>query len=228
MALARAWGLEAEVRARSVEVDWRMLESETLADAGRRPTRAGRALALLLGGGAAARGMAGRLRVPRRRRPHRVTPRGGTGLNIAMHDGYDLGWRLGWVLRGWAAPALLDGYEAERRPVAEYTPPPGRPIPPARGARPSARCAPTSAVGSRTCGWGSARRSTCWSPASRCSRRAESRAGTRWPPRPRTVSRSASGGSTRSPPGALGAPGGSALLVRSDGTPVDVLRAAGP
>jgi putative polyketide hydroxylase len=52
---------------------------------------------------------------------HRVTPRGGTGLNLAMHDGYDLGWRLAWVLRGWAPPSLLDGYEAERRPVAEYT-----------------------------------------------------------------------------------------------------------
>jgi putative polyketide hydroxylase len=52
---------------------------------------------------------------------HRVTPRGGTGLNLALHDGYDLGWRLAWVLRGWATPALLDAYEAERRPVAEYT-----------------------------------------------------------------------------------------------------------
>jgi putative polyketide hydroxylase len=52
---------------------------------------------------------------------HRVTPRGGTGLNLALHDGYDLGWRLAWVVRGWAGPELLDGYEAERRPVAEYT-----------------------------------------------------------------------------------------------------------
>jgi putative polyketide hydroxylase len=51
---------------------------------------------------------------------HRVTPRGGTGLNVALHDGYDLGWRLSWVLRGWAPPALLDGYETERRPVAEH------------------------------------------------------------------------------------------------------------
>ena len=33
MELVRAWGLEAAVRARSVDVDWRMLESETLADA---------------------------------------------------------------------------------------------------------------------------------------------------------------------------------------------------
>ncbi len=52
---------------------------------------------------------------------HRVTPRGGTGLNLALHDGFDLGWKLAWVLRGWARPALLDSYEAERRPVAEHT-----------------------------------------------------------------------------------------------------------
>jgi putative polyketide hydroxylase len=52
---------------------------------------------------------------------HRVTPRGGTGLNLALHDGFDLGWKLAWVLRDWARPALLDTYEAERRPVAEHT-----------------------------------------------------------------------------------------------------------
>ena len=33
---------------------------------------------------------------------HRVTPRGGTGLNTAVRDGFDLGWKLAWVLRGWA------------------------------------------------------------------------------------------------------------------------------
>jgi putative polyketide hydroxylase len=52
---------------------------------------------------------------------HRVTPRGGTGLNLALHDGHDLGWRLAWVLGGWADEELLAGYEAERRPVAAYT-----------------------------------------------------------------------------------------------------------
>jgi putative polyketide hydroxylase len=51
---------------------------------------------------------------------HRVTPRGGTGMNTAIQDGYDLGWKLAWVLRGWAEPELLDSYEAERRPVAEH------------------------------------------------------------------------------------------------------------
>jgi putative polyketide hydroxylase len=51
---------------------------------------------------------------------HRVTPRGGTGMNSAVHDGYDLGWKLGWVLRGWAPDGLLDTYEVERRPVVEH------------------------------------------------------------------------------------------------------------
>ncbi len=51
---------------------------------------------------------------------HRVTPRGGTGLNTAVADGFDLGWKLGWVMRGWAAESLLESYEAERRPVAEH------------------------------------------------------------------------------------------------------------
>ena len=51
---------------------------------------------------------------------HRVTPRGATGLNTAIRDGYDLGWKLGWVLRGWAGGELLDSFEAERRPVAEH------------------------------------------------------------------------------------------------------------
>jgi putative polyketide hydroxylase len=51
---------------------------------------------------------------------HRVTPRGGTGMNTAIHDGHDLGWKLGWVLQGWAGDELLDTYEAERRPVAAH------------------------------------------------------------------------------------------------------------
>jgi putative polyketide hydroxylase len=51
---------------------------------------------------------------------HRVTPRGGTGMNTALQDGYDLGWKLAWVLDGWEAEDFLDTYEAERRPVAEH------------------------------------------------------------------------------------------------------------
>jgi 2-polyprenyl-6-methoxyphenol hydroxylase-like FAD-dependent oxidoreductase len=51
---------------------------------------------------------------------HRVTPRGGTGMNTAIADGFNLGWKLGWVLKGWAPDSLLDTYESERRPVAEH------------------------------------------------------------------------------------------------------------
>ena len=51
---------------------------------------------------------------------HRVTPRGGTGMNTAIHGGHDLGWKLAWVARGWAGAELLDSYELEHRPVAEH------------------------------------------------------------------------------------------------------------
>jgi putative polyketide hydroxylase len=51
---------------------------------------------------------------------HRVTPRGGTGMNTAIRDGFDLAWKLAWVLRGWSSPGLLDSYESERRPVAAH------------------------------------------------------------------------------------------------------------
>ncbi|MGH3693805.1 MAG: FAD-dependent monooxygenase [Pseudonocardiaceae bacterium] len=48
---------------------------------------------------------------------HRTTPVGGAGMNIAIHGAHNLGWKLAWVLRGWAGEALLDSYEAERRPI---------------------------------------------------------------------------------------------------------------
>ena len=51
---------------------------------------------------------------------HRVTPRGGTGMNTAIRSAHDLGWKLAWVLRGWADPLLLDSYETERRPAARH------------------------------------------------------------------------------------------------------------
>ncbi len=48
---------------------------------------------------------------------HRVTPRGGNGLALAIRSGHDLAWRLTWVARGWAPPSFLSTYEAEVRPV---------------------------------------------------------------------------------------------------------------
>jgi putative polyketide hydroxylase len=47
----------------------------------------------------------------------RMTPRGGMGMNTAVAEAHDLAWKLGWVLRGWAGPDLLDSYEAEWRPI---------------------------------------------------------------------------------------------------------------
>ncbi|MFF4061496.1 FAD-dependent monooxygenase [Streptomyces sp. NPDC001668] len=48
---------------------------------------------------------------------HCHSPAGGQGLNTGVQDGYDLGWKLAAVCAG-ADPALLDSYEAERRPSA--------------------------------------------------------------------------------------------------------------
>jgi putative polyketide hydroxylase len=45
-------------------------------------------------------------------------PTGGQGGNTAVGDAADLAWKLAAVLRGEAGPALLDTYEAERRPIA--------------------------------------------------------------------------------------------------------------
>ena len=41
-------------------------------------------------------------------------------MNTAIQDSFDLGWKLAWVLRGWAGPELLATYEHERRPVAAH------------------------------------------------------------------------------------------------------------
>jgi 2-polyprenyl-6-methoxyphenol hydroxylase-like FAD-dependent oxidoreductase len=66
-------------------------------------------------------------RVAERFREHRVfligdaahmnAPAGGQGINLGMGDGFNLGWKLALVCRGFAYPSLLDSYEAEREPV---------------------------------------------------------------------------------------------------------------
>jgi len=48
---------------------------------------------------------------------HIHPPTGGQGLNTSLQDAYNLGWKLAAALAG-APDALLDSYEAERRPVA--------------------------------------------------------------------------------------------------------------
>lgn len=48
---------------------------------------------------------------------HTHPPTGGQGLNTSIQDAYNLGWKLASVLDG-APDALLESYEAERRPIA--------------------------------------------------------------------------------------------------------------
>ncbi|MBW6399702.1 FAD-dependent monooxygenase [Roseomonas sp. HJA6] len=48
---------------------------------------------------------------------HIHPPTGGQGMNTGIQDAYNLAWKLASVLAGRAPVALLDSYEAERRPV---------------------------------------------------------------------------------------------------------------
>ncbi len=49
---------------------------------------------------------------------HLFTPMGGLGYNTGVEDAVNLGWKLAAVLKGQAAPRLLESYEAERKPLA--------------------------------------------------------------------------------------------------------------
>ncbi|HMN78929.1 MAG TPA: FAD-dependent monooxygenase [Burkholderiaceae bacterium] len=50
---------------------------------------------------------------------HEMPPTGGFGLNTGVQDVQNLAWKLAAVLNGEAGEALLDTYDAERRPVGE-------------------------------------------------------------------------------------------------------------
>ncbi|XUM21130.1 FAD-dependent oxidoreductase [Bradyrhizobium oligotrophicum S58] len=50
---------------------------------------------------------------------HLWIPYAGYGMNAGIADAVDLCWMLAGVLQGWATPALLDAYEAERQPITE-------------------------------------------------------------------------------------------------------------
>ena len=49
---------------------------------------------------------------------HVTPPFAGQGLVAGLRDAANLAWKLAWVLQGRAAPAILDSYDAERRPHA--------------------------------------------------------------------------------------------------------------
>ena len=52
---------------------------------------------------------------------HVVPPNGGFGGNTGVQDAHNLAWKLAAVLHGTAGPGLLATYDAERRPVGEFT-----------------------------------------------------------------------------------------------------------
>lgn len=49
---------------------------------------------------------------------HAQSPVGGQGMNVGLHDAWNLGWKLAQVLAGEASEDLLKTYEIERLPVA--------------------------------------------------------------------------------------------------------------
>ena len=48
---------------------------------------------------------------------HRHPPSSGLGSNTCMQDAFNLAWKLSFVLKGHAAPSLLESYSLERAPV---------------------------------------------------------------------------------------------------------------
>ena len=50
---------------------------------------------------------------------HLWIPTAGYGMNAGIADATDLSWLIAAVLNGWAPAAILDAYEAERRPITE-------------------------------------------------------------------------------------------------------------
>ncbi|WP_339686216.1 FAD-dependent monooxygenase [Gimesia maris] len=49
---------------------------------------------------------------------HACSPIEGHGMNMGIHDSFNLGWKLALVIQGIADAKLLDSYEQERRPAA--------------------------------------------------------------------------------------------------------------
>lgn len=50
---------------------------------------------------------------------HTHSAKAGQGMNVSMQDGFNLGWKLGHVLRGLAPESLLATYSGERQDIAQ-------------------------------------------------------------------------------------------------------------
>jgi len=50
---------------------------------------------------------------------HTHSPKAGQGMNVSIHDSFNLGWKLASVIRGHSSPKILHTYSAERHEVAK-------------------------------------------------------------------------------------------------------------
>ncbi|WP_370942138.1 FAD-dependent monooxygenase [Amycolatopsis sp. cg5] len=52
---------------------------------------------------------------------HTIPPVGAFGMSTGIGDAYNLGWKLAMVINGQAGDGLLDAYQDERLPIAQFT-----------------------------------------------------------------------------------------------------------
>lgn len=50
---------------------------------------------------------------------HTHSPKAGQGMNVSMQDTYNLGWKIGLVVKGLAKRSILRTYQSERRRIAQ-------------------------------------------------------------------------------------------------------------
>ncbi len=51
---------------------------------------------------------------------HECSPTGGLGMHTGVNEAVNLGWKLAAMTQGWGGPALLDSYQVECHPIAEF------------------------------------------------------------------------------------------------------------
>ncbi|KAF3001819.1 hypothetical protein E8E13_003260 [Curvularia kusanoi] len=50
---------------------------------------------------------------------HTHSPKAAQGMNVSMHDSWNLAWKLNFTVRGLAKPSLMETYEQERKKIAQ-------------------------------------------------------------------------------------------------------------